>query len=105
MKRKHKSYYVVAGCALSFEDDGCLLALFKGQPAKSRRSIQKMIKSVEIGDLKICVLKSTYLSSCVAPNSKYLKLLFHMYVGYIIGYIQIFNSIFLTSECDFYIYI
>jgi hypothetical protein len=62
---------------------------------------KKMIKSVEIGDLKICILKSTYLSSCVAPNSKYLKLLFHMYVGYIIGYIQIFNSIFLTGKCDF----
>jgi hypothetical protein len=37
----------------------------------------------------------------ILATSKYLKLLFHMYMGYIIGYIQIFNSIFLTDKCDF----
>jgi hypothetical protein len=54
---------------------------------------QKMTKSNIFGDLKRCIIRSRCLSILCSLKYKYLKLIFCMYLGYIIGYIRIFFSI------------
>jgi hypothetical protein len=38
---------------------------------------------------------------CVASNTKYLKLIFYTFAGYIFGYMHIFSELFETQKYDF----
>ena len=48
----------------------------------------KMRNMIKFEDLKMCILRSTLLSFCVARNTKYLKLEFYTVVGYTFYYIR-----------------